>query len=90
MMSENENALVHVEGRDFKMPNFGNRVQHLKQQLENLNKGQDMKVINNAESSAEKSVHKLADSISDGNYVLESSQQDLTGNQELLSQNCLK
>lgn len=44
-----------------------------------LNQKDVAEVINHADSSASKCIHKLADSINEGTFSIEPSQQDVTG-----------
>lgn len=78
-MADKENALVPANGRKFKMPRFGKRVNHLKEMLQNLNQEEDIEVINHADGSTSKLIHKIADSINEGTIAVENDQVDLTG-----------
>jgi hypothetical protein len=79
-MSDEENALVPVQGRQFKMPDFGNRASFLKEMLEKQNDKEPLTIVNYADSSSSKPIHKIADSINDGEMSVDNDQQDVQSN----------
>ena len=60
-MSQHENALVVAEGRAFRMPNFGNRVHYLQDQINSLSKKGNTGLLERIEQTASKLVHKVSD-----------------------------
>ena len=78
-MSVYKNVLEVVQQNDFRMPNFGKRVSHLQDQLEEMNRTEPADVIQFTENSTSKMVHKVADSIGEGTIDVEPHQHDLTG-----------
>lgn len=50
-MSVYKNVLAVVERNNFRMPNFGSRVNHLKDQLEEMNRTEPADVIQFTENS---------------------------------------
>ena len=77
MISKKKKALVPSQRRDFKMPDFGNRASFLKETLEKLKEKEPVAVVNYADSSSSKPIHKIADSINDGEMSVDNGQQDV-------------
>lgn len=73
---DNETALVPARARDFKMPNFGNKAEYLRNKLEEVYKTTQLNVKNHVEKETDQLVVRRSNAIADGDEQVLDDQKD--------------